>query len=360
MGIDTYSKEKVRLEKEENKKAGIEEEPEDTLTIKEVLASREQSALLGDMIEHDGTDEDKELMARVLSGKMEAADIDRLSKFRGDFSEKIREAETIKEELTPELAKEMAAQHPEIKKIVETVGPDGVVKAVHETIKKMAMTDPKGFDKISKQVETVKSFKKGEIKELNDKVEEICKKQGVNPDNILKAMAIEDEGKRQKAITEIALKDAGFWKMITSGGRISKLMNMKGGIDDALAQLDQHKKDLGRIMATTMRANGDMIEALNREMVGVPKQKEVFGLPEIKKNAPTETGLREKFKEQKKRIANWDTLDEAGKNGWRDKFLKEEKLAAQKNNAEKQGFWAIVFNALFDSMFDTFDKKTLN
>jgi hypothetical protein len=127
MALESYKKEQERLEKEEAKKAGVPEELEDTLTVKEIINNKEQSALLGDMIEHDGDDTDKELMSRLVSGKMEATDIDRLEKFRGKFSEKMRDAETIKEEITPELAQEIAKNNPEIQKIVKLVGPEGIV-----------------------------------------------------------------------------------------------------------------------------------------------------------------------------------------------------------------------------------------
>ena len=100
MALESYKNEQDRLEKEEAKKAGVPEEVEDTLTVKQIINSKEQSALLGDMIEHDGDPADKELMTRLVSGKMEGGDIDRLSELRKTFSEKMHDVETIKSELT--------------------------------------------------------------------------------------------------------------------------------------------------------------------------------------------------------------------------------------------------------------------
>jgi len=372
--IDTYKTEQDRLEKEEKKKAGIPEEPEDTLTVKEILNNKEDSALFGDMLEHDGGSTNKDLMARLVSGKMEAADIEELSKFRGQFSEKMRAAESVRGELTPELAQEIAKNNPDIQKMIGLVGPEGIVKAVQETIKKMAVTDPEQFKKISKSVETMKSFRDGDLKKLDDSVKEKCKKEGINADEFMKALAIEDGGDRMKALNDLVKKqwDKNGWGKLKravdwlttgalSSGKVNRLEDSKIDIDTAFAELAKYKKEIGSVLGASINGNKDLIEALNREMVGEPKKKETVSMNDAKKDIPTEDSLREGFKKFRKNLGNWDSLDEKSKDSWRDKFLKEEKDKADKNiSARGGGFWASIFGAMFNSMFTGFDKKSLN
>ena len=376
MALETYKTEQNRLEKEEAKKAGIPEEPEDTLTIKEIINSKEQSSLLGDMIEHDGDDTDKELMSRLVSGKMEATDIDRLEKFRGKFSEKTRDAETIKEEMTPELAQEIARQNPEIQKIVKLVGPEGVVRAVQENIMKIAVTDPEKFKKISKSVETMKSFREGDLKKLDDSVNEFCKKHGVNADEYMKVMAINKFEDRQKALSDLVKSQwsgQGGWGAMKkslnwlSGDLFSTIRtttlegNKKREINDALETLDKHKKKLGSVLGASIKGNKDLLEALSREIVGTPKKKESVGMSDVKKVATDAEGIKKNWDIiKKKERPNWNSMTPADQDIFRNHFMKEQESYAKKKLAEQGGFWAAIFGALFDTMFAGFDKKSLN
>ena len=129
--IETYKNEQNRLDKEEKKKARMPEEPKDEgKTLKEIMADDEQNALLGDMVEHGGNPADKELFTRLVSGEMKNVDINALSKFRDKFTEKISQAESIEKELTPDLAKYIAENNPDIKKMIGLVSAEGIVSAV--------------------------------------------------------------------------------------------------------------------------------------------------------------------------------------------------------------------------------------
>jgi hypothetical protein len=298
MALESYKKEQERLEKEEAKKAGTPEEPEDTLTLKEIMKDDKQNALLGEMVEHDGDATDKEMFARLVSDKMETSDIDALSKFRGKFAERMRDAESIQEELTPELAREIAENNPDLKKVMGLVGPEGIVSAVQETIKKMAVSDPETFKKISKQVEAVKRFREGDLKKLDDDIKEKCKKEGINADKFAKALAIEDDAERKKALVDLVKGEwgTGGWSSFKRGlnaidSTISKLFgadsyleekanrlsDTKQQIDDAFDELAKHKKKLGSVLAGSIKGNKDLFEALSREIVGGPKKKELVG-----------------------------------------------------------------------------------
>ena len=391
MALESYKKEQDRLEKEEAKKAGTPEEVKDEgQTLKEIMADDEQNALLGDMVKHGGNPADKELFARLVSGDMKDADINALSKFRDKFTEKIRQAESIEKELTPDLARYIAENNPDIKKMIGLVSAEGIVGAVQESIKKVAMTDPEKFNKISKSVENIKSFREGDLKKLDDEVKEKCKNEGVDADKFEKVLAIEDGTDRSKAMRDLVRSEwgTGVWasirrgldtydttvaKLLRSLGpkspgpfsnseiKAERLATMKNQVDTALAELDARKKKLGSVLAASIKGNKDLLESMSREIIGAPeKKKESVGMNEVKKEMPDKAKLPEKFKKYRKNIANWDSLDETAKNGWRDKFLKQETDEAKKNLDAKGGFWAAIFGALFDTMFAGFDKKSLN
>jgi hypothetical protein len=63
----------------------------------------------------------------------------------------------------------------------------------------MAVTDPEQFKKISKSVETMKSFREGDLKKLDDSVKEFARKNGINADNIRQGFSHQqDDAERQK------------------------------------------------------------------------------------------------------------------------------------------------------------------
>jgi hypothetical protein len=358
--IDIYNTEKQRIEREELKKAGAPEEPEDTLTVKQIINNKEQSALLGDMIDHGDDPADKEIFTRLVSGKMEAGDIDRISELRKTFSERMRDAENIKSELTPELAKEMAKNSPEIRKIVETFGADGVTKAVHETIKKMAVNDPDTFKNILGQVKNVQSFKNGELKKLDEDVEERCKKLGINTGEALKALAIKDDKERGDALSKLMIKSKGIFSIFHTG-KFKQLLSKKSDIEAALVELSEHKKNLGSVLAVSVEGNKDLLDAVSREIIGEPKKKEAVGMNDAKKEMPDDKKIKEAWEAAKKKeCPKWGSMSEADKDVFRDHFADQYKNYTDKKFAKQGGFWSAIFGALFDGMFAGFDKKSLN
>jgi hypothetical protein len=375
MALESYKKEQERLEKEEAKKAGTPEKPKDALTLKEIMNDDKHNALLGEMIERDGSAADKEMFARLVSDKMDTADIDALSKFSGKFAERIRDAESVQEELTPELAREIAENNPDLKKVMGLVGPEGIVSAVRGTIKNIAISDPETFKKISKSVETMKSFREGDLRELDDYVQKKCKKEGINVDEYMKILAITDGVERVKAL-EVVIKnkwDKNGWGGLKravnflsgdafSIGEANRLESVKGEINATFAQLDKYKKKVGSVLGASIKGNKDLFEAMSREIVGGPKKKELAGMNEVKAEIPTKESLLGDFKKwkEKTKIAGWDNMNEIEREPYRDAFLRERSEAGKKAIQAKGGFWAMVFGGLFDMMFAGFDKKSLN
>ncbi|MDE2188737.1 MAG: hypothetical protein KGJ35_03365 [Patescibacteria group bacterium] len=370
MGIETtYRKEQERLEKAEREKAGIKETPPDTLTIKKILDDKEQSALFGDLLKREGQEE---LAQRLVSGKIEADDLDKLAEYRREFSEKMRQAENIEKSLTPEMAAEIIRLDPNLQKIAESSGQEGIIAAAKESLRKMAISDQSRFDEILRHVENVNSYHDGDFKKLETEVEERCKKMGVNADKYYEAMAINDFDKRQEALSGLIKKDWGktkrFFNMLFGRSfELSKRMKLEGeasknkhDIEQALAELNKRKGELGSVMAASIKGNKEFMEAISRQMVGEPKKKEVIGMKDAKSGAPTVESTVEEWKRHKSKFKNWDQMDEAQIELERGYFLDDMAEKNRKNRAGKVGFWASIFGAIFDSFFTSFDKSKLN
>jgi hypothetical protein len=376
MALESYKKEQDRLEKEEAKKAGMPEEVKDEgATLKEIMADDKQNALLGEMVQHDGSDEDKKIFVRLVSGKMAAADIKELAGFRDKFVERMRQAESIEEEMTPELAQYLAEKNPDIKRLLKLSNADEITSAVKEIIKQVAVTDPENFKKISKNVENVKSFRNGDFKKLDDIVAELCKKQGINADKYLDAMAINDFDKRQKALSDLVKEQ---WKGQGGWGNIKRSLNWIAGdifstnkavtlegdnkrkLNEAFEQLEGYKKKVGSALAGTIKGNEDLLEALSREIVGTPKKKEMLGMNDAKKQMLDEDNFQRGWQKVKNNIKNWDTLDEKARDVHRDNYMKQFETDGKAELAKAKGFWALIFGGVFDMMFAGFDKKSLN
>jgi hypothetical protein len=374
MAIEKLRTEQEKLEKDERAKTGIPEEPEDTLTVKDIINNKEQSALLGDLVEHGGDPEDKKLMERLVSGKLGEADFSRLAELRKDFSEKMRDAETIKEEMTPELAQELAKNNPYLKDLIENVSPEGMIRVVSESIKRMSVTDPENFEKVSKQIENVKSFREGDFKKLDESTVEMCKKLGINVDAFMEKGAVKGFDERQKALVDLVksewgkqgglgvLKKVGnfFTGDFFSKMKATTLEGKRQEIMDAYAKLDGYKKKLGSVLAGSLSDNKDLIDALNREISGTPKKKEVFGMNDAKKQMLDEDNFKRGWQKVKNNIKNWDTLDEKARDVHRDNYMKQFETDGKAELAKAKGFWALIFGGVFDMMFAGFDKKSLN
>jgi len=375
MAIDTYVKEQERLAEEARVKAGIPKPVEDKLTLKDIMHDERQNALLGDMISHQGNISDKEIMERLATGKMEAGDIDRLAEIRTEFAEKMRKAETIQSEITPELIQLISKNNPDLKKIVELGSTDGVKKAVYEMIKKIAVTDPSTFDQIVRQVETVKSYREGDYKRLDDEIIKKCKDNNWNADAYTSAIAITDPIERQKAMVKVV--KAG-WEAGGVVGSIDKAINFLSfgnlakqaaidgvGWDDIrinnmLATLASHKDDLGRVLAGSIAGNSDLLAAISNEIVGVPKKKESAGMSDVKNEMPTDEYVQEEWIKHKKKLRGWRNWDPADQDLERGYFMDDLKDAKKKKVTGKGGFWAALFGGKYlVDFFTNFDKFSL-
>jgi len=383
MSIEVYKQEQEKIKAEEEKKrrqeAGEPEEDREPLTTEEIIADKEKSHLLGKMLERDGGPESKEVMIRLKSGTLTEADIDNLSKYRDAFDKKMQKVENVSEEITPEMVAELGEHDPKLKKLLEHVSPDKLVDVVQDRLGELAMSEPDQFKIISKKIEKMQDFKKGDFKKLDDSVREMCEKENIGVNDYMKALAIKDPFEQRKELERIIGESwgdgiGGKTKRFIdsflgnfSDKKIQELSWKKSEIDNVFAELDKHKKNIGKALAVTVKGNDDMRNALANAILGKSTKKEQRGFkdaestPQIKesdidaryrqlKNSTFPTATPNVFRK-------WDALNPAEKDQQRDLFI--DQIKAEEKAKRKGGFWDSIFEAMFGS-FLTKKRASLN
>ena len=374
MALETYKKEKEKIAKEEKIKlnGGVEEEEKETLTTKEILADKEKSDLFGKMLQQSGDHADVALAAKLVSGTYDQSDFEAIEKHRAAFEKRMNQVENVNEELTPELVAELGEHSPDFKKLIlNSVGSEAALSVVQERMAELSITDPGRFDKISKKVETMQGFKKGAYKDVEDSVKKIAESNKIDADAYLKALAIEDGPGREKALRGLIQATWGNgWKgkigrFFDSGGALTgedvRLLDLKKKeVDDILVELDKHKKNIGKVLTTTIMGNDEIREALAKATLGESTKIERVGMKESRGALPKEAEVDRLWAEVKsKAIVNnhkWDVMTDTEKdqvrNGFGDKMKKE-----AKKNGKGKGFWATLFDSIFGSFIDDKVKK---
>ena len=361
MGIEIYKKEQEKIEKEEKRKTNPEEEGE-ILTVSEIISDNEKSYLFGEMVKQEGGDE--EVMARLAKGKLEEKDIEILEKHRKVFEKRIRDAEKIKGGITKEMVSEIALQNPEFQKIINLNGPEKAAKIIEGQMNELAVTDNARFLSVYEKIEKSKTFKNEETKRLDDSVKELCKKENVNADEFFKALAITDDSKREDAVRKLVENSWSGTKKLTAGILLrlnikdssyestNNLLNKKAEIDAFYEELDKNKKSIGSALASTIKSNKGMLEALSKGIIGKPtKPENPIGMREAAGSFPDNESIDEEWEELKKK-SKWDTLDETKKESVRKGFGEKLKKESGEKAKNKKGFWTSILQSLFNINVD--------
>ncbi len=373
MDLGIYKQEQIRLKKKDEeekiKEAGgeVEETPE-PLTLKDIMADKEKSSLFVKMLDHDGGQEEKNLLVRLSTSKLEEADVDALSNYRKKFEVKMQRVENVKEQITEEMAIEIAERNPDIKKLLDNVGADSIVSIVQDRLGDLSVTEPERFNRFAKSIENMQSFQKGKFNELQNNVEKMCKEKNLNGDEYLKALAIEDPDEREKALVSL-VRDSwgdGFlgksrrfldllsFKAFSANGTI-ELDKNKSEVDAVFQELDKKKKSIGKILAATIKGSDDMREALAKSISGESTKKEQFGFKDAKSVPQIKEGeIQKRWEEQKAEgfygsngTKTWDKMSVVEQDSARDNFLND--IKTEQASKRKVGLWSLIFGSIFEA-----------
>lgn len=349
-------------QKEEQNKGNEDQEILPEHTLKGILSNKERSNLLAGEIEKDGN---LELVDRLVNKQLTEDDIEKLGDYREQFVEKLKQVEKIKENISPEVLKDIADNSPELKEIVGLVGVDGVKSVLFKNFESLAFNDPSRFDQINKAVEKVAKHNET-IKKREEHITELAKKYNVSEDKLYEALKIKDDNERQQAIHAVVKDRMGFWKKIFFGetsfiaGRIESL-DQREQLSKLSKDLDARLKNVGSVLGMTISENDEVRQALQAEVLEErEKAKEASvsfkeGRDDWKSfEAKTQTDIENEFKDfilKEKKMKNYDTLNDGEKDLAINEFFEKKKQKMQ----GKKGFWATLFGALFDVKKNSFD-----
>ena len=377
--IDIYKTESKAIEAEETRKkieSGEIEPEKESLSLASIMQDKEKTDLLGKMIDEEGNPDGEALMTRLLNKKLEPGDVAKLDEYRERFSGKLEKAENINSEITTEMLADIGALHPDFQKIIKQAdSPEKAATMIKGQMNEVAMTDPTRFAHMTKEVEALQSFKKGEFKRVYTETQELAKKMGVDTNQYMKTLAIKDEKERDKKLAGLVRASWGDGIIgstrrgidsITSlfGGSLSKagakeLAEHKWKIDAAFTQLELHKKKIGEVLAATVEGNPQMREALAKSILGEPVKKEnPVGIKEAKGMFTyDEEAVADEWTREKSKLVvggkKWKDLTEYDRQEQRKQFTKRIKDRAGKKSGATSGMFTRIFLSFFQGLVDS-------
>ncbi|MFZ3029569.1 MAG: hypothetical protein WA095_01085 [Minisyncoccia bacterium] len=307
------------------------------------------------MLEQDGHEE---LVKRLASGKLEEDDIEALEEVRLKFSEKLTQSAKIEAMLTEDSVVAIARNHPSFAKLINLIGPKKAIAVVRSQLKEMCITDEARFAAIAEPIEALDSYRNGEYKKTNEKVEKFCKDNDISPEEYLKVLEIEDPKEKKKALKKLAKGQHGrFMAAINwiDGDYSDRLEGLKASevsLTEAVEQLNTHQNTIGESLFYSVRGNEDMRESLARELLSesAPEEEPKVGFINAKKE--TAAAFDEKdFKkawEDFKVKSGYATEDDMGQDAIKDLFIEDQQEEYREKNKESKGFWNYVLSSLFE------------
>jgi len=336
-------------------------------TVAEILQDKNNSHFFGSLLERDGQGE---LATRVATGKLEQDDIDLLAEYRTEFSEKIAQSEKIERLLTEENVIEIARNHPDFAKIIDIVGPQKAIKVIRGQLREICFNNEGRFNAIAEPIEALDSFKNGEYKKTNNKVEKFCKDNLITQQEYLDALAIEDPVEKEKALKKLSSRTyGGFNKAVNilSLGKWAKDTTLQGlkdsetSLEDSVAELDGYKSNIGNVLFLSLSRNGDMRNALSGELLSesVPATESKNGFTDAKSEAVAFNDAEfsnawAAFKvEMDYDSFAGDSHYDREREEVKDMFIHKQQDMYRKKRVGGGGFWASIFATLFEGKINS-------
>ena len=349
--IEKYFGYKKRVAETRSVEAGVLQEPPGS-TLKEILKDNERSRLFGAYLEEQ---DENDLAEKLAQGNLDGADMDRLSARRTEFVRALDSAKNISERLNIRNIEEIIASSPELKRIADLVGSDGIHSAVIRQFGEIAVRDPRRSWQIADGLARLETTKR-EIAEENGRIAEICQRYGISDDQYLAAV---DSGSwndlhnivKSKMGTWDKLKldlfnDKETWKKLNREARGIVRINE---IRASAARLDLNLKNVGAALQATLveseTAHRALMEQLQPEKPERPISEMSFA---EMNNARKGDTVKKRYEEFKKNNHNYYTPRGGGfdENAARHDFAEGYAKNVVKT---KGGFWANLFAIMLAS-----------
>ena len=326
-------------------------------TVKEILASPEQSALFGTYLESEGG---QELAAKIHKGDLNAADFAALAEKRQEYLSILERSKTIVNSLDAQTLAQFAESSPELKTIMAAVGPDGIKGAFAKHLPKIAITDRDRFAGIENALTRIAESKNA-IKGQDEEIEKWCRENGVSENEYLRMLQNGNEG--AKDVVDALRDQYGWWKKLTTrkSTQVREMfydsLDTVRTIEKNRAALSQNMGNMGSLLHLAMMDNPAVKEALIADLRKdtVERKEPDMSFTEMKEGVKTTESIngdevRNAYEAFQKADENKD-LDEAS-------MLRTFSRAytGDRMKKKKKGFWATIFQDIYASRIENFLK----
>jgi hypothetical protein len=345
--------EKLRQKQGETAAAKAKEQEPQGPTLKEILANGEQSRLFGMYLEEQ---KESGLAQKMMEGELSGDDLDALGERRKEFLEVTERVKEFREQLDAESVAEVVEASPDLQKIAELVGQEGIRDAVLKRLSELAIREPDRFANMNSAAEALRKTKKS-VAEENENIEKLCKQYKVTEDEYMAAV----QDRNPKAVENLIEDKMGIfkklWKERVSGSLEFdlKAADKTSVIKNRVAELDRDLAQLGGSLRSVLVENGSVRKALITNLKGekVPQQEPGTNFSEANRSIleaaekatkiPTADVQKEwEAYKQKHKGDTGFSVDEA-----RGKFLSGYASSMTKN---KKGFWATIVESIIVSL----------
>lgn len=204
----------------------------------------------------------------VLNGTQDAW----LEKMRGEYNMRKLEVENIRQYLTPEDFKRIAAIDPRIGEVVGKIGPEKAEELIEGEFFDLLISDPKAFANMVRQLRAEKDLReRKDVKRLEKLVEGSLAKTGLTEDEFMDAGAAGSPADIEKRFRELThekmpafLQAINFRNWLNKRAANELLLHYQDQ-ETFLKESDKHLKSIGGILRGTL--NADVKKAVQRYML---------------------------------------------------------------------------------------------
>ncbi len=353
MALDQY-----KQRAQEEAAAAAPEKPQEH-TLSETLADTEESKLFGEMLRSEGS-VGEELATKL--GKPEdvkPGDIKDIEERHTKFIERMREAKDMGEKIDKDTIVEMAKGNPFLSQQLKIMKPEQLAQIFKKQLSSIAIKDESRFNGIKKAFDVAQGYRDGQYKKLDEKVEKICSDNKLDVSQFVEIMRNPNANERIELFRKEIKAAYGFKNFITAGlysvykaKALDDKGKLKASIDGAMKQMDKHIQGIGAVLGASVELNDEVREAFMREAIGdrEPKKSEQ-SFKEMSSDSMTPKKAQEAWAKEKGSGAYKALTDDTARQTHLDNWKKGREYGAEKEAAEKGGFWAKIAAALIKALF---------
>ncbi len=367
---------RVRSKREDIQKAGEMLHPvtgekmglgEHDRTLRDVFSNEQESGLFLDShfsafaLVNGKTENEKNTLAEKIL-KKEVLDSDEqkfLDDALKDYNQKRARYERVKEFLTPDEVKHIAANDPRIGQIVRQVGLDKAADFLRRDLESTVFEHTDTFNNIAAAMKATREIRMSKgAKKLEERMQAALSRADISGNKFEDIMAIADETERNKKLKTAVREQLNLITSWKTGGRMKELQRIFANQNDLLLGCDKESNKIAGFLHGTL--SDSTKESVIRYALGGtdagPEAK--LGANDYReaKEKLTDQALEKRFREYKAaeekklrgtNVGRQITADETS--GIIDRFATQEYALQQKYN-KPRGLIAVLIGAILNSL----------